>query len=167
MGNTPTTLRNIAEELFTPGYSARACERARHQQSPWNLLFLAFGFAGIGEISYLLFQVMWRVHVAFYPEHAGRFSEFWNTGISFRPFVSSFLLMIPLIFASIPLGFMFACFSIWCIGPARRAMEREAEGVKWASFHESMRVLWLIALIVVPVCLLLSFIGATTLRSLK
>ena len=116
---------------------------------------------------YVLFQVMWRVHTVIYPEHAGSLREFWGKGIGFPSFVSSFLLAMPLFFAAIPLGLLFANCIAWCVLPARRAFEREAEGVKWPSFRESMYGLWKMAKFIVPICLLLSFIGAVTLKNLK
>lgn len=49
---------------------------------------------------------------------------------------------------------------IWCILPARRALDLEAKGVWHASFKESMRDLALFALVITPIPLILSFIGA-------
>ncbi len=167
MEDERANLRNISKELRTPGYARRARQRAQRRKSPWNLLLIPFGIGGVGGSAYILFQIMWRIHVALYPGHAGRFNEFWQGGVSFASFVSSFLLLVPLFVASLPIGLMFTNCVAWCIVPARRAFEREAEGVKWASFRESMRGLWVIVRIVVPGCLLLSFIGAATLRSLR
>ncbi len=167
MENEPPNLQNIDKELRTQGYVERAQQRAQRRKSPWNLLLIPFGIGGVAGSAYLLFQIMWRIHIAFYPDHAGRFGEFWGEGVSFPSFISSFLLLIPLLFAGLLIGLMFANCVAWCIAPARRAFDREAEGVKWASFRESMHGLWAIGRIVVPVCLLLSFIGAATLKSLR
>ena len=122
---------------------------------------------GIAGSAYVLFQIMWWIHITLYPGHAGRFNEFWQEGVSFQSFVSSFLMLIPLLFAALLIGLMFANCVAWCVVPARRAFDREAKGLKWASFRESMGGLWVIARILVPGCLLLSFIGAATLRSLR
>lgn len=167
MDNEPPDLRDIAEELRTLGYFERAQQRAQRRRSPWNLLLIPFGIGGIFGSAYLLFQVMWRIHAAFYPDHSGRFREFWREGISLPSFVSSFLLLIPLLVAGLLIGLMFANCVGWCIVPARRVFDLEADGVKWAPFRESMHALWVIARVVVPFCLFLSFIGAATLKSLK
>jgi len=110
---------------------------------------------------------MWSVHTKIYPEHAGRFSEFWGKDISFTSFVSSFLLMMPLLVAAIPMGLLFSNCIAWCIFPARKVFAKEAGGVKGASFREAMHGLWIFAKILVPICLLLSFAGAVTLKNLK
>jgi hypothetical protein len=110
---------------------------------------------------------MWRIHTLFFPAHAGRLSEFWQKGISFSSFVSSFILLMPLLVASVPLGMILANGVAWCIRPARRAFDHEAQGVKWASFPEAMGLLWRLSLIVVPICLVLSFVGAATLKNLR
>jgi hypothetical protein len=165
-GKTPS-VKNIAEEVLTPGYFNRAMERAQRRKSPWNLMLLVVGLCAMVFFAFAMFRIMWRIHTAFYPEHAGKFKEFWNEGISFRSFLSSFLLLIPPLIAAVPLGLMLANAVCWCIPPARRAFEREAEGVKWASFGQAMRTLSLLALIIVPACILLSFIGAATLSSLR
>jgi len=45
---------------------------------------------------------MWAVHVFLYPAHNGHLGEFWGRGIGFLSFVSSFLLLMPLVLAAIP-----------------------------------------------------------------
>jgi hypothetical protein len=100
MDNKPPILRDIAEELREPGYFVRARERAQRRKSSWNLLLIVVGFGGMAGFAYLFFQIMWRIHIAFYPEHVGRLCEFWSEGISARSFISSFLLVIH--FYSLP-----------------------------------------------------------------
>src|SRR5262249_16767311 len=74
----------------------RGREGGQGRKSPWNLLVLAVAFAAIGSIGYVLFRIMWQIHVVIYPAHSGRLGEFWTKGTSFWPFVSSFLLLVPL-----------------------------------------------------------------------
>lgn len=157
-------LRNIAKEVFSRGYLGRSRQRAQRRRSPWNLVLIPLGLGSIAFIWYVLFQLMWRVHTWFYPNHVGRLWEFWAEGLDFSTFMSSFLLFMPLLFAGIPLGMIFANAVAWCIPPARSAFAREAEGVKWASFPEAMEGLTKMALVMVPICLILSFVGALTLR---
>jgi hypothetical protein len=161
------TLRGIAREILTAGYEKRAQRRAQRRKNPWNILLIVFAFAGAFLITYLLFQLMWRIHVIIYPAHVDRLEEFWSKGIGLKAAISTFLLLVPLFFASLPMAGIAANATIWLIPPARRAFEEEATGVQGASFHESMSGLWVIARVVVPVCLLLSFIGAATLASLR
>jgi len=160
-------LRNISGEIQTKGYYERARQRAQRRRSPWNLLLIPLVIGSTGLTTYSLFRAMWQVHTMIYPDHAGRLGEFWGKGIGFRTFVSSFLLAMPLLFAALPLGMIVANGLAWCIGPARRAFNREAEGVKWASFRQSVSGLAIVAAVVVPLCLLLSFIGAVTLQNLE
>ena len=160
-------LRNISKEVFSEGYFERARQRTKRRKSPWNLVLIPLGFGSMAFICYTLFQLMWRVHTWLHPDHVGRFREFWAEGIGFPAFISSFLLVMPLLFAAIPLGMIFANAVAWCIPPARRAFAREANGVKWASFPEAMRGLTKLALVMAPICLALSFIGALTLVNLK
>lgn len=160
-------LHNISKEVFSEGYFERARQRAKRRKSPWNLVLIPLWVGSMAFICYALFQLMWGVHAWLYPDHVGRFREFWAGRIGLPAFVSSFLLLIPLLFAAIPLGMIFANAVAWCIPPARRVFEREAKGVKWTSFPEAMKGLTKIALVMVPICLMLSFIGALTLVNLK
>lgn len=157
---------NILKEIFRKDYLSRARERAKRRRNPWNLILLPIGLACIIVIGYALFQIMWRVHVHYFPDHAHRFDEFWNAGISPRAFRSSFLLMIPLFIAAVPLGLLTSNGIAWCIPPARRVFDAEGQTVG-LTFGKAMRDLLLLAAIVVPLCLMLSFYGAVSLESLK
>jgi hypothetical protein len=72
---------------------------------------------------------------------------------------SGFLMFMPLMFLALPLGFMFANFSAWCILPARRALYKEANGVKGASFQESMKPFYLMVMILLLIGIPLAFLG--------
>ncbi|MGO8688056.1 MAG: hypothetical protein ACLQLG_00330 [Thermoguttaceae bacterium] len=164
----PPTLRNMAKEVLSPGYYGRARQRAQRRVSLWNSFLLTVMFGAFLPIFGALFWVMWHIHTAIYPSHAGKFGDFLNgdtTGV--LAIVSSFLLFLPLGFAALPLSMILANVAGWCIPPARRAFEREAQGVKGATFRDAMSGIWKISLIMVSICLLLSFIGAATLTSLK
>ena len=167
MENDSPGLRDISKEVLTEEYFDRARQRARRRRSRWNLVLVPFAVCGVAVTGYVLFQIMWHVHTSIYPAHTGKLAEFWRRGIELRAFVSSFLLAVPLFIAALPLGMIIANLAAWCIPPARKIFETEAQGVKWASFRDSMSGLAKIALIVVPICLLLSFIGAATLKTLR
>lgn len=158
---------NIFKEVFSKGYFSRAQIRAKRRRCPWNFILIPLAVGGIGGSWYVLFQLMWQIHTIFYPVHIGRFNEFWKEGISPLSFLSSFLLMIPLSLAALPLGMMLANCIAWCIPPARQAFEKESSGNMHTSFKESMSGLFKFSLIIIPICLILSFIGALTLKNLK
>jgi len=102
-----------------------------------------------------------------YPAHDGHLGEFWGRGIGFSAFVSSFLLVLPLVFAAIPMSMLMANSVTWCIPAARRAFQREGEAEPEYSFPVAMRQLWRVARALIPICLLLSLLGAATLTNLK
>jgi hypothetical protein len=167
MDSKPPTLRDIANEIGREDYLQRALQRARRRKSPWNLLLIPLGFGFMGLVASALFRGMWFVHTMLYPQHVDRLHEFWARGIGLQAFASSFLLLMPLLIAAIPVGMLLANGVLWCIPPARKALDREAEGIEWASFPQSMASLGRISLVVAPVCLLLSLVGAATLGSLR
>lgn len=167
MEKKPPTLKNIAEELSSEGYIGRAQQRASRRRSLWNLVLIPFVFGGAALVTIALFQVMWHIHVTIYPDHVNQLREFWGEGVSAASFISSLLLLLPLMIASFPISMLITNSVVWLIPPARRALDKEAEGVKWASFRESMQGLWSITRILVPVCLLLSLVGAATLQNLR
>lgn len=161
------TFSDLVKEVRADDYVQRAKKRVEHRKSPWNLLLIPLIFSSAGLIFYTLFQIMWQVHVIIYPAHIDKFGEFRGDGKSLSSFVSGILLLMPLLFASLPIGMMFANTVMWLIPPARRALDQEAKGVKRASFRTAMSGLWTVARVMVPVCLLLSFIGAATLANLR
>lgn len=163
----PRTLRGIYGEVFSEGYFSRAMLRAQRRKSLWNVLLIPLVVASVGFIFYLLFLLMWQVHILIQPEHAGQLADFWRKSMSFRSFVSSFLLAVPLGFVALPLGMIVANLLAWLIPPARRAFEREADGVAGASFNQSVIELGKLALLMLPFCLILSLIGAATLDNLR
>jgi hypothetical protein len=110
---------------------------------------------------------MWSVHTAFYPQHAGHLGEFWGRRLGFSAFLSSFLLLVPLFFAAIPVSMMIANCLTWLVTPARQAMEREGEADAALSFSGAMSGLWEVSKWVVPICLMLSLLGAATLGHLR
>jgi hypothetical protein len=167
MKNDPPTLENIAREVNANGYFDRAYRRARRRKSLWNIVFVPLVLAGILATSYTLFHIMWGLHTVIYPGHVGKLGEFWGRGTGLPSFVASFLLLIPLLILSLPVSMLLANSVLWLIPSARRALDQEAEGIKWASFDEAMGGLWRVCKIMVPICLLLSLIGAATLSALR
>lgn len=168
MGQRPQTGNNsIWKDVSTPGYLDRVRVRAQKRTSPWNLLLIPLCFGGFFLIPYALFRCMWAVHIWLYPAHDGHLGEFWGKGIGFLSFVSSLLLLLPLVLAGIPISMLMANSITWCIPAARRAFLREGEAEIAFSFPVAMRQLWRVSRWMLPICLFLSLMGAVTLTKLR
>lgn len=153
---------SIVKELTTKGYLGRAQERARRRKSPWNLILIPWVIFGIFGVAIGLFSLLWQLNTWVFPEHVGRLKDLFGSD---EHKVSQLLMTLPCFISAIPLGMMLANCVAWCGPPARRVFEFEAKGVAHASFRASMLDLAKFALFVVPVCLVLSIIGALTLSS--
>jgi hypothetical protein len=158
----PRILEPVLDKL-RPGWR----ERRARRKSPWNLLGVLVAFALMAVIGYFLFQAAWSAHVYFHPEHAAHQREFWGAGISFRAFVPSFLLAMPLAIPAVFGGLLCANLVLWLIPPARRAMDAEAAGDPEMTFAGANAGLIKWGGIASAVCLLLSIIGILTLTTLK
>ena len=156
MEDEEPTLRNIADELATPGYWNRARARRASSKTVWDLIFLPIGFAAVGGYWYGFTRIFLWLHLLFYPADAARLAVISGGPMS----VAQALIFLTPMFPSIPLGFMTSNVLMWLVPPARRASERKAEGVKWASFRESQLALLRIALVFVPIGLVCGVIGA-------
>jgi hypothetical protein len=158
---------SIFKEVIKPGYVQLAQERAQQHKNRWTILVMLLFLAAVPSFWYLQFRGMWFVHTIFYPEHTGRISEFWNRNIAIQSFISSFMLTIPLCVGSIPLAGITANLIVWCIPPARRTMDRKTKGNLCLCFSSSNKLFFKAALFVIPICLLVSLIGAATLKTLR
>jgi hypothetical protein len=132
-GNMNTRIIEGALDRLRPGWRERQAKR----KSPWNPACAFVGLSISLPAWYWLFQAAWRLHVAFYPAHAGLRSEFWGEGISGQAFASSFVMPMPLAVPAITFGFLSGNLVFWLIPPARRAMEREAAGDSEMTFAGS------------------------------
>ena len=101
-------------------------------KSPLHLLFLPVAFLGGAAFCYLSVQLVCTVAALF------------------RPGIPSFashaepaktLIVIPLLFASIPVGLLLTNLFIWTIPPARRFFMREASGRPGGDFASANRAL--------------------------
>ncbi|MCU0665575.1 MAG: hypothetical protein MUF05_00535 [Candidatus Omnitrophica bacterium] len=159
---------HIASKTKSGGeYLTEATARAGRRKSPWNLILIPFTVLGVWFSWVFQFKILWNIHILIFPEHAGKFSQFWRGKMSAESFISSFLLMVPLIFSSLALGMIVANLLAWCIPPARKVFNKEAQGTKEVSFRESMKALAKMAAYTVPICFGLGLIGAFTLKSFK
>lgn len=156
MADEEPTLKNIGKELRTPGYWGRARERQRASKTIWDLVFLPVGFAAIGAYWYGFGKLFLWFHVLIYPADVTRLNAL-TTGP--MTVAQALMFLVPL-FSSIPLGFMTSNVLMWLVPPARRASERKAKGVKWASFRESQLALFKAALVLVPIGAISGIVGA-------
>jgi hypothetical protein len=156
MEHEEPTLKNIANEFVTPGYWERASERQRASKTVWDLIFLPIGFAAIGAYAYAFAKFFLWLHFLLYPSDLSRLKNLLGGSMT----VAQALMFLLPIFSSIPLGLMTSNILMWLLPPARRASEKKAEGIKWASFRESQRALFNTALVLVPIGLVGGIIGA-------
>jgi hypothetical protein len=154
MEHEEPTLKNIGREFITPGYWSRARERQRSSKTVWDLIFLPIGFAAIGGYWYAFARLFLWVHLLVHP--AERLQFLANGPMT----VAQALMFLVPVLSSIPLGLMTSNVLMWLVPPARRASEKKAEGVKWASFRESQLALFKMALMLVPIGLVGGIVGA-------
>ena len=156
MENEEPTLRNIAEELFSTGYWARARARKRASKTVWDLVFVPVGFGAIGLFWFALSKFFLWLHFAIYPADSVRLNALTGGSITFA---QALIFLLPA-FTAVPLGFMTSNALMWLVPPARRASEEKAKGVKWASFRDSQTALLKMALLFVPIGFVGGVIGA-------
>jgi hypothetical protein len=107
------------------------------------------------------------VHVLFYPAHATHLKQFWASGLSGGAFISSFLLVMPLIVPAATLACLASNCLMWLIPPARRAMNAEAAGDYEMTFRGANRGLFKWGGFASGFAFILVLIGAVTLKSLR
>jgi hypothetical protein len=64
--------------------------------------------------------------------------------------VGAIFMFVPILFPALGIGMMLANLIAWCISPARRTFEREAKGIKDASFRPATKNSLLLPYISVP-----------------
>jgi hypothetical protein len=156
-------MRNFMEK--TTGYWAGARRRARRRKSPWNLMLIPLCGGPAIAIWYALFRLVWWFHVTLYPGH--QLSDFWRKGISFASFVPSFLMVFPLLPGAIGAGLMLGNALAWLMPRPRRVFEAEAGDFPETKFRESMRRLFLLTILTLPIGLLVALVAACFLKSLS
>ena len=156
MTDEKPTFRNLAEELFTPGYRDRARTRMRAAKTWWDVVFMPIGFGLIALYTLGFAWSFWKLHFIFFPQDLSRAKALLGGSMTF----GQFLMFIVPFFAATPLAFMCSNGLMWLVPWARRASEDKAKGVKWASFRDSQMALLRMALIMVPIAIVCGVIGA-------
>jgi len=143
-------------------------ERKTRRKSLWHLPKVLLSFVFIGIIWHYLFLGMWRIHLIFYPEHTNSLIKFWSSGISFKAFISSFLLVIPLFLPSIGLGFILINLIFWLLPKVRKTFEKEANKDPEMTFAgATSQLIKVFFKYLLPIGFGLSLLGALTLSSFK
>ena len=131
-------------------YFKKSRERVKRKRSPWNWILFPLSVLGIGISGFSIGLGLLTIQQHLIPKDVILFG---------RTPAGSFLMFVPIFFPSLIFGFMFANFIAWCIPPARRALDKEAEGVKGASFKKSMKVLSIVLVTLLIVVIPLAFLG--------
>ena len=153
-----------ALDKYRPGWR----ERRKRRKSLWHLPRILISFLLLSLIWYWLFIGMWEVHLLKYPEHEGHLRDFWKEDVTFKSFISSFLLVMPLSLPAIGASFVATNYLFWLIPSAKRAFESEAAGDEEMTFSGATSGLIKLSIwYLVPIGFGLSLIGALTLSSLK
>ena len=108
-------------------YINGARERAQaRMKSPWMLPLIMLCMSLAVSIGILLGVGVWELHLAYYPSQ------------TIKDFDGSLLplgMFLPLLFVSIPLGFIFGNLIAWLIPPARKSLN------KIGDYSESQKIL--------------------------
>jgi hypothetical protein len=131
-------------------YISEARQRAKRRKSPWNLLLIPLVIIGFGVVLYASAQALLGVQRHLIPDDA-IFSSYTTIG--------AFLTFVPLVIPSLGISMIIANLIIWPVRPARMALDKEAKGIKGASFPEAMRGLAILTVIMLIIALPLSILG--------
>ncbi|UCG81529.1 MAG: hypothetical protein JSV60_04435 [Desulfobacterales bacterium] len=132
-------------------YFEKAQRRAKRRKSPWNLILIPLVILGVVMTAFLLAIGILVIQHALIPA---------DTILSSYTRVGSILMFVPILFPSLAIGMVIANLIAWCIPPARRAFEKEAKGIKGASFKRTMRKLTIVSAILLGLVAPLSVLGA-------
>jgi hypothetical protein len=136
-------------------YISEAQTRAQRCKSPWNILVLLSGFVSIGVITNYLSRFI--IYMFQSPEI--QFSV-----ISKGNDIELIWIVIPVFLTAIPWGLMLGNIFAWIIPPARRVLDKEAEGHKGCSFKKSMSGLFKMALIISLICIPIAIFASSKIR---
>jgi hypothetical protein len=141
----------------TPSWLQVRRERAARRKSKWNLLLLVFGVLAVAAAWIGSVEGLARYRVALYPHDA-----FLSGGTRF----GNILMYLLPFFPSLAAGFIVANLLIWCVPPARRALDEEDKQFPGLDFRSSNRDLTRFGLILLVATLPLAWLGARNCWSL-
>jgi len=132
-------------------YLQKAQKRAARRKSRWNLLLIPLSVAGIAAMWVVLVMGLLQVQRSLIPADAI---------LSSYTRVGSIFIFVPALFPAMAIGMMLANLVAWFVLPARRAFQKEAKGVKGASFKKAMKHLGIAAGILLLATAPLGLLGA-------
>jgi hypothetical protein len=132
-------------------YFDRARARAKRRKSPWNLVLVFACFASWLTLAFALLRANEFIHQLIY---AGETLTAHPKGFAVL------LATLPLLFASLPFGFIAGNLLVWAIPPIRLVLDQEARPFPDASFLSSQRGLLKMAAYITPPFVALAVIGA-------
>ena len=149
------SLRNIAKEVFSPGYLGRAQERTK-TKTIWDLAFLPVGFGLIAMVWYAFYRGFVALHLLIYPQNADHIVELMNGPGRLPPL----LMTVPSFFPAIAIGFILTNVLMWLIPEIRADSEAKAKGVKWANYRQAQTALFVVAVFLMIPAIIAGAIGA-------
>ncbi|MCX5712451.1 MAG: hypothetical protein NTY47_05205 [Candidatus Omnitrophica bacterium] len=132
-------------------YYDEARERTKQRKSPWNWILFPLSIFGIVGTYLLLIAGLSSIQRHLIPT---------DVILSGGTAIGNFLMFVPIVFPSLVLGFMFANSLAWFIPPVRRALDKEAKGIKGASFRDSMKLFAIVSIILLIVVTPIGLLGA-------
>jgi hypothetical protein len=141
---------SVVKEVFSRGYLARARARAQRRKSHWNLLLIPAVIIPLVALWWAGMMSAEMLHHKLYP---GQYL-FRSRGLG------TLLAVMSPFFGALPLGMIIGNFLVWMIPPVRRILDEEARLFPSTGYRNSQKQLFKIALVIVPVSLLFSVIGA-------
>lgn len=132
-------------------YINESIKRAVVRKNPWNLILIPISILAIGFSYFLLFQLVLAFQHLFIPKDIILLA---NNG------PGCILMYFPIFFTSMGMGLIITNLFVWCFPFIRNILDKEAEGVKGASFKEAMRELYKVTAWMLLITLPISLIGA-------
>ena len=132
-------------------YFAEARARAARRKSAWNLLLIPAVVLPWLSLWYGLARLLVVLHETL---HGG------DPRITTASGVGPILVAVVPAFASLPIAMLLGNICVWLIPPARRALDKEAEGYPRCSFTESQRGLLRLGAVIIPIATAIAGLGA-------
>ena len=130
-------------------FTAAQMARARRRNSRWNLLLIPAVLLPIIAFWVAAVLLTQQAHMLVYPSQTLRNAKGLWVIVA---------VMAPLL-AAVPLGMLVGNFLVWQVGPAREALDREAEPEPATTFAESQSALLRIALLGLAIAVVATAIG--------
>ncbi|MFP4098725.1 MAG: hypothetical protein ACLFP8_08820 [Alphaproteobacteria bacterium] len=146
-----TKYLDLFYKTFSDKILEEAQQHARRRKSYWNLLLIPAIIVPLVAFWVACFYILGLFHAYFYPGES-----FFNEPQGVGPVLTA----VAPFFGAMPSGFLIGNMLVYIISPARRALNKEAEGVSGASFRDSQKGMIKTVLILVPASLMFAFLGA-------